>query len=150
MRNPANPLDSTGTPGAADTTAGLSDAHPYRFFEYEAAPYFIVTLRGVDTDGNELFTSKSYAPAGEHYVLVAPYRSGLAVISAEGTEGLERVSAPVTVTLTYGNPSQVALTEVNSASASKPTGIFDLQGRRLPAATAPGLYIIDGHKVIVR
>ncbi len=29
-------------------------------------------------------------------------------------------------------------------------GIFDLAGRRLDAITAPGIYIIDGHKVLVK
>ena len=39
--------------------------------------------------------------------------------------------------------------EVKSQSAEAKT-IYDLQGRRLKEITAPGIYIIDGHKVLVK
>ena len=29
-------------------------------------------------------------------------------------------------------------------------GIFDMQGRKIDAITAPGLYIVDGKKVLVK
>jgi hypothetical protein len=39
--------------------------------------------------------------------------------------------------------------EVNGENA-KVKGIFDMQGRRVNAITAPGLYIVDGKKVLVK
>lgn len=39
---------------------------------------------------------------------------------------------------------------VHVVPASAAKGIFDLQGRKLSEATAPGIYIIDGEKVLVK
>lgn len=52
------------------------------------------------------------------------------------------------MTLLENDPSGIALPEVD-APASR-AGIYDLQGRRLSSASAPGIYIIDGRKVIIR
>ena len=39
--------------------------------------------------------------------------------------------------------------EVKGENA-KVKGIFDMQGRKVNAITAPGLYIVDGKKVLVK
>lgn len=57
--------------------------------------------------------------------------------------------APVRRVLYDGfNPAGIAGIEADSPAAS--TGIYDLAGRRLRAASRPGIYIIDGRKVLVR
>jgi hypothetical protein len=39
---------------------------------------------------------------------------------------------------------------VDASQSGKVQGIFDLAGRRLNAITEPGIYIVDGKKVLVK
>lgn len=65
-----------------------------------------------------------------------------------------------TVTLSYlgcsqkyvisATPTGIDGIEADGEGAAAIKGIFDLQGRRLDKADAPGLYIIDGKKVVVK
>lgn len=49
-----------------------------------------------------------------------------------------------------GVPTGIETIIPGDSEAPAARGIFDLQGRRLKSATAPGLYIIDGRKVLVK
>lgn len=46
--------------------------------------------------------------------------------------------------------SEMSISEVALPADAAGTGIYDIQGRRLSRITAPGLYIIDGRKQLVR
>lgn len=55
----------------------------------------------------------------------------------------------VTLAVNVGTAGIGAI-EADGVSAPSRRGIYDLTGRRLDVATAPGVYIIDGRKTIVR
>lgn len=55
--------------------------------------------------------------------------------------------APVEYTITVSNPNATGIDAVESPDATEEE-CYDLQGRRVTRATAPGLYIVNGVKVI--
>ena len=129
------------------TMAGWTGGQPYQLYDYYVAPYFFVTVIGVDESGNQLFSSSSFAPAGQAYTLSVPSQSGLVVKDIKGNDELDYLAANTTVTITYGKEDS-AVNEI-AATASCPNGIYDLQGRRLSGISRPGIYIVDGRKIRV-
>jgi hypothetical protein len=49
----------------------------------------------------------------------------------------------------FGNPEANAISTVNPSPLTTTHHLYDLQGRRVQTAK-PGLYIIDGHKVVIK
>lgn len=82
-----------------------------------------------DTEENEANTAKFYN-AGHKAYLAVEGGNGVSFYGfrfGEGTTGVENVE-----------------------TATENAVIFDLAGRRVSEITAPGIYIIDGHKVLVK
>lgn len=124
--------------------------HNYSIFEYEGSPYFIVAYEAVDTDGNILGTGSSYAAAGSDAFFSAPAFADFFLKSIDGHQGLDCVSANHTVRLVYSTDPTTAIESIASDASPSRKGIFDLNGRRLPAGhLAPGIYIIDGAKILI-
>ncbi|MCM1029428.1 MAG: DUF5013 domain-containing protein [Pseudoflavonifractor sp.] len=48
------------------------------------------------------------------------------------------------------DPTGINAPASDTNSSAAPQGIYDLQGRRLNAITAPGIYIVNGRKMIIR
>lgn len=121
--------------------------HPYRLHRYFAAPYFGVTLTAYDENHTLLEEKFSVVRAGEGYSLILPIIKDKALRSIEtSAEDLKSITAHTTIRCTYG--SVIAGLHRSPTNASQ-SGIYDLQGRRV-AASHPGLYIINGKKVVLR
>ena len=123
--------------------------HPYKLYEYYADPYFEVTVQAVDTEENVLSTTRTLVRAGEPYTLTAAAIEGYTLHEIQGGEALQSVGDHLTVTVVYRKDLPDGLTEVEAARRT-PNRIYDLYGRRLDRIAAPGLYIVDGQKVIVK
>lgn len=121
--------------------------HPIRIYEFIAQPYFSVEVVEETVDGKTLGTSSSLVRAGEAYTLRLARRENYAVRRIEGAENLSAVTGHLTVRVIYDD-----LTGIGAVVASDevPSGVFDLSGRRLGSIRGRGIYIVGGHKVIVR
>ena len=63
------------------------------------------------------------------------------------TETLAAKYKNITVTKQQGTPTAIESTIVENKAV---VGIFDLLGRKLDAITGPGLYIVNGKKVVIK
>lgn len=124
--------------------------HPIKVFTYYAQPFFLITIRCVDEDGTELSSSSVLHPAGENYPLIIPVMKGYVVSSITGNETYEDVvTGDLTVTVTYKNP-QTGIGEATDGINAGKQSIYDLQGRKLQRIARPGIYIVNGKKVLVK
>ncbi len=130
------------------------DGHPYQIYEFIAEPYYKVTSEAYDEEGNLLGTTSAYGAAGEGFFYAAPAYKGYYLKSIDGHKGLDCLLKDHTVSLVYSTDPTTGLEAVTAPgdtdSLGARAGIYDLQGRRLPRITAPGLYIIDGVKTLIR
>lgn len=125
--------------------------HPIELYTYWAQPYYTLTIRCEDEAGKELKTVSRLLPAGEAQPLVFPTIEGYSVKSATGHENYEgTVEGFVTVNVVYtDNATGIGGVEAATAGDLR-KGIYDLQGRRLQRVSGPGLYIVNGRKVLVK
>lgn len=123
--------------------------HPYKLYEYYVDPYFEVTVQAVDTEEAELGTTRALVRAGEPYTLTPAAIEGYTLREIQGGEGLTAVGEHLTVKVIYAKDGTDGLTGI-AADRPGPNRIYDLYGRRLQRIASPGLYIVDGQKVIVR
>lgn len=127
------------------------DGHPYQIYEFIAAPYYEVTSEAYDEAGNHLGSSSAYGAAGENFFYVAPAYKGYYLKSMEGHYGLDNLLKNHTVRLVYSTDPTTGLETVTAPEVPvRSRGIYDLNGHRLDRVTAPGVYIIDGVKTLVR
>ena len=116
-------------------------------------------LSASSSSSNYIATSTTLDANGSWKIVI---NDGLAVITAQGDKSRNilqyNTSAPrfscykgtqESVNIYAKSPVASGIDEVK-AEDGKVKGIFDLAGRRLDAITAPGIYIIDGHKVLVK
>ncbi len=122
--------------------------HPYRLHRYFVKPYFSVTVSAVSAgEGTILSQQVAIVPAGSAYTLVAPVVEGRELVSVEGpVEQLKSVSGHLTIRYVYGAPSAVEAVPLASAQHH---AVYDLSGRRT-TPSRPGLYIVNGAKVLVK
>ena len=122
--------------------------HPYRLHRYFVKPYFSVTVSAVSAgEGTILSQQVAIVPAGSAYTLVAPVVEGRELVSVEGpVEQLKSVSGHLTIRYVYGAPSAVEAAPLASAQHH---AVYDLSGRRT-TPSRPGLYIVNGAKVLVK
>lgn len=122
--------------------------HAYRLHRYFVAPYYRVVLHCEDDKGTALQAPQtSFVQAGTGYTLVVPAFKNKPLKSMSHSAGqLASVQQHIDLRLVYASPTGIAQTEQKGTQA---TGIHDLSGRRVQP-TRPGLYIIEGRKVIVR
>lgn len=122
----------------------------------EAEKSFTVTFSGADAD-SDLSLNVSTADAGIATAKVTAVDAATSTVTvtvtgvAVGTTTLNITPrlpgvaiAPVALTVT----PKGAVETVEADAVRK--GIYDLQGRRLKSVTAPGIYIIDGVKTMVK
>ncbi len=135
---------------ASGALVGWNDpGHPYKLYEYYVDPYFEVTVEETDTDDNAFRTTRTLVRAGEPYTLTATAPEGYTLKEVQGAEGLTSVGEHLTVKVIYAKDISDGLQGIE-ADRNAPNRIYDLQGRRLHRISAPGLYIIDGQKVLIR
>ena len=126
--------------------------HPIQIFRYYVQPYFKITVRCVDEEGNELGCNEALFKAGESHILVFPTFENYSLKEVTGNENYQGVvEGHVNVIATYAAENtgigQIAGNDPNKSGVQ---GIFDLQGRKLQRVPQPGLYIINGNKVLVK
>ncbi len=124
--------------------------HPIEIYTYYAQPYYTVTLTCVDTDGKQLSTLTDLVVAGGSYPLVIPTFDGYTLKGVEGNESYEgTVEGFVNVKATFVNNS-TGIEGVTVPTGQGAKTIYDLQGRRLQRVSTPGIYVINGRKVLVK
>ncbi len=119
--------------------------------------YFVISELGVGHPSYTFTPSASY-PNLPQDLMLSTYKTiqqarqtAATGTEAEAAEMAERVKAAHQALLAaMSDPSGIEEIVTDLPVAPALRGIYDLQGRRLQEATAPGLYIIDGRKVIVR
>ncbi len=126
-----------------------SPGHPIEIYEFVGKPYFTVTVVSVDSEGKQLASVERYVAPGADFVVGAPFRKGYTITAIDGTEGLDKVEGNKTVTITYTSDKQSSISEINAAGNAS-SAIYDLRGNRLSRISAPGIYIVNGVKVLVK
>ena len=133
---------------ANNTFTGWDDGHPFIIYTYKPHPYFAVTYKCVDENGNELGSDTRYVKGGDMFTMLTPMFEGYTLKESDAVyEELAYVSQNLEITLTYSN-AETGIEEVKTESA-KVKGIYDLQGRKI-TNPAKGIYIIDGKKVFIK
>lgn len=128
------------------TFTGWSDGHPFILYSYKVAPYFNVGYTCVDEEGNKLGSFYTYIQAGETYILNIPTYEGYSFKElAGGNEGANIASKNIDIVITYRNNE----TRINEVISNKEERIYDLQGRHLKYISQPGIYIVNGKKVLI-
>ncbi len=148
IKNSSNNLYWDGNSDGSLSGWSADKGQPVSIFEYEALPHFRVSITAVNLNGDVLQESVAYGVAGEEFTLVAPAIAGYSVKSVSGNEGFDRLTGHKSVTVTYEPSSSISAIAAGESAGSDM--IFDLQGRRLNAISRPGIYIINGAKILVK
>ena len=135
--------------GNADNTfTGWDGGHPFIIYRYKPHPYFTVTYKCVDGEGNELASGTRYIKGGDQFAMLTPIFEGYSFKESNAVyEELARVSKNIEITLTYTN-GETGVIEVKGENG-KVKGIYDLQGRKVDNPTK-GIYIFNGKKVLIK
>ena len=135
--------------GNADNTfTGWDDGHPFIIYRYKPHPYFTVSYKCVDGEGNELASGTRYVKGGDQFTMLTPIFEGYTFKESDAVyEELARVSKNIEITLTYTN-GETGVIEVKGENGKVKT-IYDLQGRKIEKPTK-GIYIINGRKVLIK
>lgn len=127
-----------------------SPGHPYVIYDYFVQPYYEVAIEAIDTEGNALYSSSDLVKAGSEYIVSPETLDGYSLQSIESDNALDAVSAHTTVTLTYISDEAAGIHAVTTdENASSEQTLYDLFGRKLKAISKPGIYIVNGRKVLV-
>ena len=135
--------------GNADNTfTGWDGGHPFIIYTYKPHPYFAVSYKCVDEEGNELATGMRYVKGGNIYSMLTPIFDGYTLTESNADyDELARVSKNIDITLTY-TKNDTGITEVKGENGKVKT-IYDLQGRKVESPSR-GIYIVNGKKVFVK
>ena len=111
-------------------------------------PYFAVSYKCVDEEGNELATGMRYVKGGNIYSMLTPIFDGYTLTESNADyDELARVSKNIDITLTY-TKNDTGITEIRGENGDIKT-VYDLQGRRINNSTR-GVYIVNGKKVLIK
>jgi hypothetical protein len=134
---------------ANNTFTGWDDGHPFIIYSYKPHPYFTVSYKCVDEEGNDLNINGSrYVMGGDSYTLITPIIEGYKFIKSDAVyEELARVAKHTELTLTYSN-NETGIEEIVTENG-KVEAVYDLQGRKVNAP-AKGIYIVNGKKILVK
>lgn len=133
--------------------------------DYEWTPEEIAAGKNKREEG--LVTNYATAPEAEGMEVGLNKVDGATIAAAEVTEAFltknllfafgNTIDAPWTFdgkpclfTESYFTGIERVLADDNAAPQPASTGIYDLQGRHYEAITAPGVYVVNGKKVIVK
>ena len=135
--------------GNADNTfTGWDGGHPFIIYTYMPHPYFAVSYKCVDDEGNELATGMRYVKGGNIYSMLTPIFEGYTLTESNADyDELARVSKNIDITLTY-TKNDTGITEVKGENGNVRT-VYDLQGRKVESPSR-GIYIVNGKKVFVK
>ncbi len=130
------------------TFTGWDDAHPFIAYEYYVMPYFAVNINCVDEENNTLYSNNRYLPAGDIYTPVIPEIENYTMTNITGaTTGTNTIKGNTDITITYSSNS----TGIDNAKTENTIEeIFDSAGRRIKKISSPGIYIINGNKILVK
>ena len=132
---------------ANNTFTGWDGGHPFIIYRYKPQPYFTVSYKCVDEDGNLLSEGERYVKGGDRFAMLTPIFEGYSFKESDAEyEELAYVAKNIAFTLTYTN-GETGITDVKTEN-KKSKGIYDLTGRKVEAPTK-GIYIIDGKKVLI-
>lgn len=121
--------------------------HPHLIYEYTVQPYFEVEIESVDkTTGSVLANEKKLVKAGTDFTPMIESVAGYDVAEIEGGDRLAHVDANIKVTVLC------VATGIHGieAGGNSRNAIHDLSGRRIRKVAKPGLYIVNGRKVLVK
>ena len=127
--------------------------HPIRISKFIAQPYFTASLTCTTADGRVLYSTSRFVQAGDALSLPLPTLDGYALESVTGNETLNGTADDFYDVRAVYAPTQSGIATpvvADDASSRHARGIYDLQGRRLQRVTTPGVYVINGRKVVVR
>ncbi len=132
------------------TFTGWDDAHPFIIYSYKPHPYFTVSYRCVNLQGEELASGTRYVKGGEQFNMLTPIFDGYTSVECNVTyEELARVTKNIEITYTYLMPGETtAIDEVKTENGNA-KGIYDLSGRKVTTPTK-GIYIKDGKKILIK
>ncbi len=126
-----------------------NNGHPIEIYEFLGQPFYVITINSVDTKGNSLATETEYALPNERFVVEMTFRQGYTITGVEGLDALKNVSGDATVTITYISDEEASISEIEIPGNASQT-IYDLSGRKLTRISAPGIYIINGQKILCK
>lgn len=150
IQGTSNNLYWNGNDGALEL-AGWTVPHPYQIMEYVVAPDFKLTFECVDDNGELLQSSTAMVLGGNSYIWAAPEIKGYSLKSVSGYDmSFNAIDSHKTVTAVYTDNSGVETIAAEPDGKTVPDAIYDLQGRRVQRVTTPGLYIVNGAKLLVR
>ena len=133
---------------ANNTFTGWDDGHPFIIYTYKPHPYFAVSYKCVDNEGNELANGSRYVKGGDAYTLLTPIIEGYTFVESDAVYAeLANVNKNIELTLTYTN-GETGVCEVQGENGET-KAIYDLAGRKVKTP-AKGIYIIGGKKVLVK
>lgn len=132
---------------ATGALVGWNDpGHPFMIYEYIVDPYFEVTVNCITEDETVLSTESSLVKAGSKYTLNAEVIDDYVIKEITGdAERLNEVDGNLVVNVVYASATGIGAIEADKA----PQGIFDLRGRKLNGISSPGVYIVNGKKMLV-
>ena len=149
FKNSSNDLYWDGNSDGTLSGWGPGQGQPVEVFSFTAAPLYEVHVTEIDPEGNTLADRTTSVVPGSEFLFAATWRTGLEIATITGAEGLDCVESDKNIVVTYVKKGS-ALDNVEAATDSAVKGIYDLQGRRLPAIGRPGVYIINGQKILVK
>lgn len=141
---------------------GWTSSHPHQMWEYVVQPYYAVDVYHIITakeasenDAPVIFSMERHlVKEGGSLELPAPpatisadgYNVPLEKFLSEGDDDLSNITGHKQVFHFYDSQ-----TAVESISAdTKAAVIYDLMGRKVANPTTPGLYIINGKKILIK
>ena len=123
------------------------NGHPYILYEYTVQPYFTVEVECVDqTTGTVLANTITPVKAGTDFTPMIEAIDGYDVKEIEGGERLASVDDNIKVTVLCVTTGIHGI----EAPAKGKSAIHDISGRQLGKISKPGLYIVNGRKVMVK
>ena len=135
--------------GNADNTfTGWDGGHPFIFYRYKPHPYFVVSYKCIDEEGNELASGTRYVKGGDQFTMLTPIFEGYTLKESDAVyEELAHVAKNIEITFTYTN-GETGITGIENKER-EPKNIYDLTGRKIEKPTT-GIYIINGKKVFIK
>lgn len=147
-------IKSTGNGQCWDGVENLSmvgwndPGHPHRIYTVDGAePFYNITITE-KLDEQVLSEKTIMVKAGASYMFWANSRPGKDLVNIEGNDGLDEIYAHKHIVVTY-TAANDAIDEI-AAPTNNSGAIYDLQGHRLNRISRPGVYIVNGKKVLVK